>query len=136
MTYLNDTDTMTMNRRHSEREKVAFTAVVWPDQEDLEVRSANAGSAGLQVALVNNLSMTGLSFQSRVAYPVDAILWVRVRMGSKTCQFKGKVRRSSRASSGKSVYQYGVQFIHSQQTTHAQSIVVNYFNTYYRRAHK
>jgi hypothetical protein len=122
------------NRRAFDRERVAFTAVVWPALDDPRARASSSSTAGFRVCFIDNLSMCGLSFQSSQPFAMDTVLWIRIRMGSKTCQFKGIVRRAStRMLSGRRSYVSGVQFVRSHQTTHAQAIVAGYFETCRRR---
>lgn len=124
--YMNS-ESLSSNRRNFDRERVAFTAVVWPAPEDSIIRSA---SASFRVCYIDNLSMSGLSFQSPQAFPLETTLWIRIRMGAKTCQFKGVVRRSTtNVLSGRRSYVSGIQFVRSHQTTHAQAIVARYFET-------
>jgi len=79
-------------------------------------------------------SRRGLSFQSHQAFPIETTLWIRIRMGAKTCQFKGIVRRAgTQMLSGRRSYISGIQFVRSHQTTHAQAIVAGYFDTCRRR---
>lgn len=124
------------NRRNDERERCAFTAVVWP-AIDASTQTGQVYTSSFKVGIIGNLSMSGLSFQSPVAYPIDTALWIRVRMGANTCQFKGVVRRTSTMSaSGRRSYRCGVEFVRSQQTAHAQAIVAGYFHSICRRTHQ
>jgi len=128
-----NTELSPSNRRNFDRERVAFTAVVWPAPEDA-IRSATAAHAGFRVCYIDNLSMSGLSFQSPQAFPIETTLWIRIRMGAKTCQFKGIVRRAgTHMLAGRRSYVSGIQFVRSHQTTHAQAIVAGYFETCRRR---
>ena len=129
-----NTELRPSNRRNFNRERVAFTAVVWPAPED-GIRSATAQHSSFRVCYIDNLSISGLSFQSHQAFPIETTLWIRIRMGTKTCQFKGVVRRAStHMLAGKRSYVSGIQFVRSHQTTHAQAIVEGYFETCRRRA--
>jgi len=128
-----NSELLSSNRRNFDRERVAFTAVVWPAPED-PIRSATAAHSGFRVCHIDNLSMSGLSFQSPQSFPIETTLWIRIRMGSKTCQFKGIVRRAgTHMVSGRRSYVSGIQFVRSHQTTHAQAIVGAYFETCRRR---
>jgi len=128
-----NTELSPSNRRNFDRERVAFTAVVWPAPEDA-IRSATSAHSGFRVCYIDNLSMSGLSFQSPQAFPIETTLWIRIRMGAKTCQFKGIVRRAgTHMLAGRRSYVSGIQFVRSHQTTHAQAIVAGYFDTCRRR---
>ncbi|MGO8670302.1 MAG: PilZ domain-containing protein [Capsulimonadaceae bacterium] len=84
---------------------------------------------GMHVAFIDNMSLNGLSFQSQYSYPVDTSVWIRLRVGSKTCQLKGVVRRvSTVVNAGSRNYHCGIQFVRSQQTTHGQAVVAGYFD--------
>lgn len=131
--YMNS-ESLLSNRRSFDRERVAFTAVVWPAIDDPRARSVASAHAGFKVGFIDNLSMSGLSFQTHQPFAIDTVLWIRIRMGSKTCQFKGIVRRATtQMVSGRRSYVSGVQFVRSHQTTHAQAIVAGYFDTCRRR---
>ena len=128
-----NTELSPSNRRNFDRERVAFTAVVWPAPEDA-IRSATAAQNGFRVCYIDNLSMSGLSFQSHQPFPIETTLWIRIRMGAKTCQFKGIVRRAgTHMLAGRRSYVSGIQFVRSHQTAHAQAIVAGYFETCRRR---
>ncbi len=132
---MSSSDSRPSNRRNFERERVAFTAVVWLAPDDPAVQANASAQSVFRVCYINNLSMSGLSFQNHEAFAIDTVLWIRIRMGSKTCQFKGIVRRASTHVVGdRRGYVTGVQFVRSHQTTHAQAIVAGYFDTCRRRA--
>lgn len=127
-----NSESLSSNRRNFDRERVAFTAVVWPAIDD--PRSRTAVGHAFKVCFIDSLSMSGLSFQSPQPFAIDTALWIRIRMGSKTCQFKGIVRRATtQMVVGRRSYRCGVQFVRSHQTTHAQAIVAGYFETSRRR---
>jgi len=114
------------NRRRKARVKVSTTAVVWPAYE-APYNAHGAGRSDLQVSLLESLSMTGLSFWSVAQYACGGEIWIRFRIGSRTCQLRGIVRHANpcvrRARAG---YLCGVEFLQCQQTTHSQQIVTNY----------
>jgi hypothetical protein len=130
-----DRDPLLANRRGAERERVAFTAVVWPALDESLTHSASV-APGFRVAVIDNLSVSGLCFHSHTAYAMDIVLWIRVRMGSKTCQFKGVVTRSCTAArTGRRYYTCGVEFVRSSQTSHAQAVVAGYLTTVRHKTH-
>ena len=105
--------------------RLGCAAVVWaaPVSEDAPHAHAD-GDAGLRVVRIESLSLSGLAFISLHAYALDTPVWVRVRLGAKTCQFKGVVRRASAVTrAGRAWRLYGVQFVRSQQTAHAVAAV-------------
>ncbi|BDI31245.1 hypothetical protein CCAX7_32960 [Capsulimonas corticalis] len=86
--------------------------------------------AGMRVVQVDSLSLCGLSFVSLHAYSIGAPVWIRIRLGAKTCQFKGVVRRAGAAvHAGRMQHVCGVQFTRSQQTAHAVAVVSSFMET-------
>ncbi|MEO7898519.1 MAG: PilZ domain-containing protein [Capsulimonas sp.] len=117
-----------MNRRSHPRVRLVCPAVVWiaPASED-ELSFPADQEMGMRVVQVDSLSLGGLSFVSVGSLPVGAPIWVRVRLGSKTCQFKGVVRRVAPAvQAGRTHHRCGVQFMRSQQTAHAISVISSF----------
>ena len=117
------------DRRTYQRVRLVCTAVFWlAPSFDEEIAYAPTGGGGsMRVVQVDSLSMGGLSFVSTTAVPLGASIWVRVRLGARTCQFKGVVRRESTVvHAGRTQHRCGVQFLRSQQTAHAVAIVSNF----------
>jgi hypothetical protein len=89
---------------------------------------------GMRVVQVDSMSLGGLSFVSIGSLPVGAPIWVRVRLGTKACQFKGVVRRIAPAvQAGRMHHRCGVQFLRSQQTAHAISVISSFMEIASRR---
>ena len=119
-------DSLSSNRRRKARLKVSTTAVVWPAYE-AHYNTYGAGRSDLRVSLLESLSTTGLAFWSPESYECGEKVWIRFRIGTRTCQLRGIVRNNRpkmlRARQG---YVCGVEFLICKQTALAQQFVTGY----------
>ena len=119
-------DSLSANRRRKARLKVSTAAVVWPAYE-ASYNAYGAGRSDLQVSLLESLSTTGLAFWSPESYQCGEKVWIRFRIGTRTCQLRGIVRnnrpKTLRTRQG---HVCGVEFLLCKQTALAQQIVAGY----------
>ena len=105
-------------RRVYRRYPLEFAVEVWPDAEDAQAQTHNAEQFRPRRAVLDNLSLSGLFFFTGRAYPLDAVLWVRVRLGLHTHEVKGVVRRTTvRNHAGQHLHGCGLQFVRCPQTS-------------------
>jgi hypothetical protein len=113
--YADLVDAAQMERKFK-RFDIQFTVLVKPmTYVDNHVQTTSSSQV---TAIVTNVSMSGMGFESAVAFDVDTSLLVVITVALKTFELPVVVRRCSQQQRpGRTVFTCGVQYVKSPSTT-------------------
>ncbi len=122
--------------RHFARHAVAVAATVRLVSMNGSTDGGNVAVLSLsRPACVEDLSLNGLRLISPAAFPVGAIVGVRLRLGVRPYELQALVHwRREQPVSGKPCYEIGAQMVRSEQTPQAVVALAVYLKSLKRPA--